>query len=321
MFFFLMFLGIFMVISSCSWLAMWIGLEINLLAIIPLMNNKFMQFTESSFKYFMTQALASSILLFSMILLTKYSMNIYFIMFNSAIFMKMGATPFHFWLPEVMEGLNWNMNYLLMTMQKIAPFNMIFMNNTLFLYLIIIFSMLTSGILGINQISLKKIMAYSSINHIGWMLASLLTSKLIWMFYFLTYSLINLNLVMIFKKFNIFSLIQMFNIFNQNFFMKLIYIFNFFSLAGLPPFLGFLPKWLTIQFLLPNFIMLSIFMVMLTLMTMFFYLKFSLPFFLINFMKTNYKMNFQMKKNFSIYLINTLSLILLIIISMLTNFL
>nr|AML26246.1 NADH dehydrogenase subunit 2 [Leiodidae sp. BMNH 1274323] len=322
MFFLMMLLGIFIVISSSSWMGMWIGLEINLLAIIPLMNNmKYMQFSEASFKYFITQALASSIFLISVIFLTKFFNMSFLLMFNSSILLKMGAAPFHFWLPEIMEGLNWNLNYLLMTIQKIAPFNMIIMNNSLFFLLIIIYGMLISGIMGMNQISMKKIMAYSSINHISWMLASLFSLKLIWLYYFLTYSLINFNLLMIFKKFKIFNLNQLFNIFNQNFLMKLIYLLNFFSLAGLPPFLGFLPKWLTIQFMVPNFFWLSMIMVILTLMTIFFYLKFSLPFLLLNFEKTNFKLNFSKANFFLIYFTNSMSLISLIFLTFLINFL
>nr|AML26265.1 NADH dehydrogenase subunit 2 [Leiodidae sp. BMNH 1274324] len=322
MFFLMMLLGIFIVISSSSWMGMWIGLEINLLAIIPLMNNKkFMQLSEASFKYFITQALASSIFLISMIFLTKILNMPFMLMFNSSILLKMGAAPFHFWLPEIMEGLNWNLNYLLMTIQKIAPFNMVIINNSTFFMLIIIYGMLMSGILGMNQISMKKIMAYSSINHISWMLASLFSFKMIWLYYFITYSLINLNLLMIFKKFKILNLSQMFNILNQNFLLKLIYVLNFLSLAGLPPFLGFLPKWLTIQFMVTNFFYTSMIMVILTLMTMFFYLKFSLPFLLLNFEKTNFKLSFSKSNFFLVYFINLLTLISFIMVTFLINFL
>jgi NADH-ubiquinone oxidoreductase chain 2 len=90
------------------------GLEINLLSFIPLSiksNNLFT--SESLLKYFLTQALASCVLLFSIILFNffiefneKINFLMIFILFNASLIMKRGVAPFHFWFPNVIEGLN-----------------------------------------------------------------------------------------------------------------------------------------------------------------------------------------------------------------------
>nr|AML26369.1 NADH dehydrogenase subunit 2 [Erotylidae sp. BMNH 1274391] len=277
-------LGTLMAISSFSWFSMWMGLEINLLSIIPLMNSKINIYpSEASIKYFITQTIASSLILMSIIfnlnilefIPQNFSMFL-MIMMNSGFFMKMGAAPFHFWFPEVMEGLNWNLCLIMLTWQKIAPM-ILLMNNlklNLFIILIIIYSSLIGGTQGLNQISLRKILAYSSINHISWMLASMLFSQFTWLIYFTTYALITMNMILLLSKLNIFYLKQLLNSMNQKKSIKIFFSLNFLSLGGLPPFLGFLPKWLTINFLIENNLyILAAILIISTLLTLFFYLR------------------------------------------------
>nr|UUL71574.1 NADH dehydrogenase subunit 2 [Aromia bungii] len=277
-------MGTLVAVSSYSWLSMWMGLEINLLSIIPILSNsKSMLSSESALKYFITQAMASSILLFSIIMMMNsndflpQNFNYLFSMImNSALLTKVGAAPFHIWFPEVMEGLSWMNCLIMLTWQKVAPMIILMYNSKMitFLSLIIIISSLIGGIMGINQISLRKIMAYSSINHIGWMIAGMVSSINIWTIYFLIYSLISINIILIFNKLNIFFLKQMFSSSNPNKTMKFFLIMNFLSLGGLPPFLGFLPKWLTVNNLvINNFFFLSSCLIILTLITLFFYLR------------------------------------------------
>nr|APX39862.1 NADH dehydrogenase subunit 2 [Psylliodes cupreus] len=330
LFFNTMMFGTLISISAYSWFAMWIGLEINLLSIIPLFkSHKNYYPAEATLKYFITQSLASTIILFSII----FSMNLsefvpqnfnYWMMMilNSALLMKLGAAPFHSWFPEVAEGLNWLNNLILMTWQKLAPSILIMynMNMMVFFSLIIIASSIVGGIYGINQISLRKILAYSSINHIAWMLASMLNNKMIWLIYFIVYSLISLNIILIFYFLNIFYLNQLFNSMNSNKLYKMLFIMNFFSLGGLPPFLGFLPKWLVINFLINNnFYTLSLILVIFTLMTLFFYIR-------ITFSTLMFKMNenlikFSKFNNFIWILINIFVLMSLIICTMIFNLL
>nr|YP_010729345.1 NADH dehydrogenase subunit 2 [Sternolophus rufipes]WED07050.1 NADH dehydrogenase subunit 2 [Sternolophus rufipes] len=312
-------------VSSQTWLGMWIGLEINLLSIIPLMNNsKNMMATEASIKYFITQALASSILLFSIVLMSQFMLtpqqDKISLIFSSAMLTKTGAAPFHFWFPEVIEGLNWMNSLLLLTWQKIAPMIMLMYNpNLLFFTFIIICCMMISGIMGVNQISLRKILAYSSINHIGWMIAALMFLETSWMIYFIIYSIITINIVMIFNKLNISYLKQLFTSMNSNFTMKMLFILNFMSLGGLPPFLGFMPKWITIQILtMNNAFMLAFIMIMLTLFTLFFYMRITFSTILLTSNEIKF-IKLPTQKNFSIFLFNTMSILGLIYCTTLFN--
>nr|QAY82029.1 NADH dehydrogenase subunit 2 [Syphrea sp. REN-2018] len=283
LFFITLILGSLITISAYSWFSMWIGLEINLLSIIPLMkssNNLYP--TEAMIKYFTMQALASSLILFSVIsslnlseFLPQHFIDTMMMTLNSAIFIKLGAAPFHAWFPEVSEGLNWLNNLIIYTWQKLAPMILLMYNiNLTFYSIIIIFSSLVGSLLGFNQISMRKILAYSSINHIAWMLASLLNFKILWSIYFFIYSIINGSIIMVMSQLNIFFSSQLTMSLNSNKLLKIFLMMNFFSLGGLPPFLGFLPKWLIIENLINSkFYMLSIILILLTLITLYFYLR------------------------------------------------
>nr|QNP10123.1 NADH dehydrogenase subunit 2 [Ochthebius paradoxus] len=314
-------------ISSYSWLGMWMGLEVNLLSIIPLFSNtKNMMNNEAALKYFITQALASTIMLFSIILLSSNFIdsweNNFNLMFNSSLMTKMGAAPFHFWFPEVIEGLNWMNCLLLLTWQKMAPMIIVLYNNKMIIFMsvIILFSMLISGFMGINQTSLRKIMAYSSINHIGWMLSSMLFMETIWMLYFFIYFMITLNITIIFYMFNIFYMKQLFICLNKNNSFKMLFILNFLSLGGLPPFLGFLPKWMTIQMLIENnMYMISMIMVLMTLFTLYFYIRITFSTLMINMNELNYYFQKSIK-NSKLIFINILTLFGLLMITVIFNF-
>nr|QNG56353.1 NADH dehydrogenase subunit 2 [Phalacridae gen. sp. MJ-2020] len=278
-----MIFGSLLAISSYSWFSMWLGLEINLLSIIPLFNSYKNYFpSESALKYFITQSMASTIILFSILNFTNKMEFLYFndlfnqLSFNSAILMKLGAAPFHFWFPEIMEGLNWLNNLILLTWQKLAPLVIVSYNieKSMFFMFVIICSSLIGGMLGLNQISLRKIMAFSSINHISWMLSSMLISNNIWLIYFIIYTLITISIILIFNKLNIFYIFQLFNSNNQKKLINLMFMLIFLSLGGLPPFLGFFSKWIVIYgLILIKMYMISFLMIVLTLISLFFYLR------------------------------------------------
>nr|YP_010507207.1 NADH dehydrogenase subunit 2 [Amara ovata]UXF64358.1 NADH dehydrogenase subunit 2 [Amara ovata] len=285
MFILTLFMSTMISVSSYTWLGTWMGLEINLLSFIPLLKIKNNPYSsESSIKYFLVQALASTIFLFSiiMIMMTKNlisdNLNInkfLMMMINSSLLMKMGAAPFHFWFPEIIEGMNWINSLILLTWQKIAP--MMLLSYTIkysnYIIFIIMMSTMIGSIGGLNQISLRKIMAYSSINHLGWMLSSFLYTEMIWLIYFIMYSFISFTLINMLNNFKIFYLKQMYSFMNKNLLIKFSLLLNLLSLGGLPPFLGFFPKWMLIQYLSNNYMYLLFFMIMMTLITLFFYLR------------------------------------------------
>nr|YP_010454730.1 NADH dehydrogenase subunit 2 [Heptagenia ngi]QZZ23906.1 NADH dehydrogenase subunit 2 [Heptagenia ngi] len=279
-------LGTLIAISSSSWLGAWVGLEINLLSFIPLMSDKTNQFsTEAALKYFLTQALASAILIFGAVCLglsTQFGSSYHFnsstlnILISATLLLKMGAAPFHFWFPGVMEGLNWINGLILMTWQKIAPLMLVsyVFNPSLISFGFIFMCALAGGLGGFNQTSLRKIMAYSSINHLGWMLAATLLGASYWITYFLFYSFLSSCVVLLFNLFNLSHINQVFSLPVSNPVFKMALFCNLLSLGGLPPFLGFLPKWIIIQGMVAagyNF-MITI-MVLLTLIALYFYMR------------------------------------------------
>lgn len=234
-----------------------------------------------------------------------------------SLLIKIGSAPLHFWIPLVIEGLNWNNNYLLITWQKLGPLVLITNNLSYsFLRIFIILSSSIRSFIGLNQTSLKKIITYSSINQIRWLILSLCISKYLIKIYFLFYFLILLNIIIIFNKFNLYYLNQLFNIkiYKKS---NVLFIFSsILSMGGLPPFLGFYPKILII-INFNNSILLFL-LIMFTLIILFFYLRLAYFIILIDRLKIN-----KLKPQSNIKLIFYLSFLtnyFLLIIILFLNF-
>nr|YP_010049523.1 NADH dehydrogenase subunit 2 [Mirocaris indica]QPL15858.1 NADH dehydrogenase subunit 2 [Mirocaris indica] len=281
LFFFSLILGTLITFSSSSWFTAWLGLELNLLSFIPIISSKFNQYSsEASLKYFLIQALGSAIILASApsFLLFEWSPNM---LICSALLLKMGAAPVHFWFPAVMEGINWPQCIILMTIQKIAPMLMLSYTYSTLTLSIIFFASITSSLVGsisgLNQTLMRKIMAYSSINHMAWMLAAIHLSEIMWMTYFLVYALISSSIALIMHSQQIYHFNQLSSHNFKTSATKLITFISFLSLGGLPPFLGFIPKWLVIQELSNSkaFVWL-LFLLISALITLFYYLRVTL---------------------------------------------
>nr|YP_010417544.1 NADH dehydrogenase subunit 2 [Junonia intermedia]USF17612.1 NADH dehydrogenase subunit 2 [Junonia intermedia] len=307
-FLFIVFFSTLISISSNSWLGCWIGLEINLLSFIPLMSNpNNLLNSEASLKYFLTQSIASinflfSILLNLLLLKNFFINNIMSILINSSLLMKMGSIPFHFWFPNIMEGLSWFNCFILMTWQKISPMILLsYYMNLKFLFLVMIFNVLIGTISSFNQTSLRKLMAFSSINNLGWMLSALTISENLWMLYFLLYSLFTFIMCFLFYIINVFYINQLFNL-NLNFMIKFSILINFLSLGGLPPFLGFFPKWMIINYLLiNNLFIISFIFTMSSLIMLFIYIRIIYSSFMFYSIKLKWYKIF-IKNNFMIFI-------------------
>lgn len=322
--------GTLLAISSNSWLGVWIGLEINLLSFIPLISdNKNLISTESSLKYFLTQAIASAVLLLAILILFIYQNSLIIIrifnnyealLISSALFLKIGAAPFHFWLPTIIEGLSWTNNLILITWQKIAPIVVIsYRINYNYFIIVIVLCIIIGSLGGLNQTSLRKIIAFSSINHLGWILSSLLFNLSLWWNYFIIYIFLSIRLVFIFNIFQLFYINQSFSTNINSPVIKFIIFTNLLSLGGLPPFLGFIPKWLIIQNLINtnNYFLITIILVF-TLITLFFYIRITFSAFIFNYSTNfwNIKITSFIKYKWILYLFSTISIFGLIIISL-----
>nr|UGN61758.1 NADH dehydrogenase subunit 2 [Cryptocercus sp. 1 ZQW-2021c] len=324
--------GILISISSNSWIGAWMGLEINLMSFIPLMsNNKNIYTTESSLKYFIIQAMSSSFLLF--IIMMKVMMEEMFTMENDNISMmiimtplllKSGAAPFHWWFPSVMEGMSWMNCLLLMTTQKVAPMMLIsyMMKMNTFSSIIILTSTIVGAIGGLNQLSIRKILTYSSINHTGWMLAALMINENMWIMYFLIYSMLTMTIVMIIKPFNTSFINQTLLMNKEMNMMKFMMFTTLLSMGGLPPFLGFLPKWIIIQMMIINNMnIIMTIMVVMSLMTLYFYLRISYSSFMMLHIEPKWNISYYKNNNFMVYTSTmfSMSMMSLMICTMMIN--
>nr|UPL65377.1 NADH dehydrogenase subunit 2 [Crompus oculatus] len=280
MFLIIMIFSSLFTISSSNWIGMWMGLEINLMAFIPVMASmKNKKSSQALIIYFFTQSIGSIMMLFSILMYSMINISPLMLMDYMKLFMttgliiKLGMAPFHNWLPEAMSNLNWEKNLLLMTWQKLAPMYMLsnMYMDKLFM-IIIISSAIVGAIGGLNYSSLRKIMAYSSINHMSWM-SMMMISQTQWIKYFIIYSIILIMLCSILKYYNILFINQI-NYKMKSNLEKITFSILMMSMGGLPPFLGFLPKWMVIQSMLINNMFLPMMiMIMMTLLTLFYYLR------------------------------------------------
>nr|YP_010735833.1 NADH dehydrogenase subunit 2 [Phytomastax pentaspinula]WEL32808.1 NADH dehydrogenase subunit 2 [Phytomastax pentaspinula] len=279
-------MGSMISLSSYSWMGVWMGLEINMLAFMPLLSkqhNKLMN--ETSIKYFIIQALASSMLMMSIILI-QMKMTMYWVMndmmtlmISLSLMLKIGVAPIHYWLPEVMGETNWMNCLMLMTWQKLAPMTVMsyYIKTNVIIMLMVIMSAIIGSLGGLNQSSLRKIMAYSSINHMGWMISTMMISETLWELYFMIYSTLSILTIMMMNQNKLIWLNQMFNSNNNNNLNKYLIYMSMLSLGGLPPFLGFVPKWMAIQMMIENkMTFIVIILVMSSMITLYYYLRITL---------------------------------------------
>nr|ALS46293.1 NADH dehydrogenase subunit 2 [Glycinde armigera] len=276
-------LGSIMSISSNHWIFMWMGLEINLLSFIPLVfSSSSNQESEASVKYFLVQATGSSLLLLGS--LSYYfntnlliSSSTFFIILSVGLMMKMGVAPFHFWLPQVMSSISWFSCMCLATWQKVAPLLIInklyMMEQNKMIMSISLLSVIMGGIGGLNQTQLRPLLAYSSISHLGWMLMGAFLSTPMMIMYFLIYSITTLSIMWILMKMQK-SNNSVASLNSNSLPLLTLLMILFLSLGGLPPLLGFLPKWGMIQIMsFHNMLLMGILMLSFSLLNLFYYMN------------------------------------------------
>nr|YP_001096029.1 NADH dehydrogenase subunit 2 [Procyon lotor]BAF49004.1 NADH dehydrogenase subunit 2 [Procyon lotor] len=280
--------GTMMVLISSHWLMVWIGFEMNMLAIIPILMKKFNpRAMEASTKYFLTQATASMILMLSItmnLMLTgqwtvlSNNNQITANMMTIALSMKLGMSPFHFWVPEVTQGISLSSGMILLTWQKIAPLSILYQIspsiNPDLLAIMAIMSILIGGWGGLNQTQLRKILAYSSIAHMGWMAAVTTYNPTLMMLNLTIYIMITLGTFMLFTMNSSTTTLSLSHMWNKFPLITSLVLTLMMSLGGLPPLSGFIPKWLIIQELTKNdMIIMPTLMAMMALLNLYFYMR------------------------------------------------
>nr|YP_008080445.1 NADH dehydrogenase subunit 2 [Chikila fulleri]ADR03257.1 NADH dehydrogenase subunit 2 [Chikila fulleri] len=281
--------GTTITLSSSHWLLAWIGLEINTLAIIPLMiNQHHPRATEATTKYFLTQAAASTLLLFTTMMNAwttgeweiKEMQQLPSNMMTIALAMKLGLAPLHFWLPDVLQGLNLTTGLILSTWQKLAPMALIYiMYSSLNPYLMTTMAMISTmigGWGGLNQTQLRKMMAYSSIAHLGWMMIIMISSPYLAMLNFTIYLIMTTAMFMMMKYMNSTKINQLSTSWTKTPMLATTSSLALLSLGGLPPTTGFIPKWLILNELTKQYTTtIATIMALLALLSLFFYLRLS----------------------------------------------
>nr|ABD64037.1 NADH dehydrogenase subunit 2 [Pycnonotus erythropthalmos]QDJ94362.1 NADH dehydrogenase subunit 2 [Pycnonotus erythropthalmos] len=281
-------LGTTITISSNHWIMAWAGLEINTLAILPMISKSHHpRAIEAATKYFLTQATASALVLFSSMTnawytgqwdITQLTHPMSCLILTSAIAMKLGLVPFHFWFPEVLQGSPLMTGLLLSTMMKFPPITLLFMtspslNSTLLTYMAI-FSAALGGWMGLNQTQIRKILAFSSISHLGWMAIIITYNPKLTLLNFYLYALMTTAVFMTLNSIKVSKLSTLMTAWTKIPSLNAMLFLTMLSLAGLPPLTGFLPKWLIIQELTKQDMAIAATTIsLLSLLSLFFYLR------------------------------------------------
>lgn len=245
-------------------------------------------------KYFVLGALASGLLLYGISIIYGISGTLdlqeinNYILFNSerlpmlvyglvfiivAIAFKLGAVPFHMWIPDVYQGAPTSVTLFISSAPKIAAFAMTirFVNDAFMhltpewqgmLIILSILSMAMGNIIAIAQSNIKRMLAYSTIAHIGFLLLGIISSQSVSatgitgfadaLFYVVTYALMSIGafgfvILMGRKGHEADNLDDYKGLADKNPWFALIMLIFMFSLAGVPPFVGFWAKWFVLK--------------------------------------------------------------------------
>nr|YP_010272381.1 NADH dehydrogenase subunit 2 [Phlogothamnus polymaculatus]UKE80378.1 NADH dehydrogenase subunit 2 [Phlogothamnus polymaculatus] len=267
-----MMIGVIMTICSNNWISMWMGLEMSLLSFIPFMQTSKTISSESMIKYFIMQSVASTMMLLSVaIMLIGVSMMAEMIL-TIAMLIKIGAVPFHNWVLMIIETLSYYTMLTLLTVIKIPPLTILYQINSKMLNIPIMMSMLISSIACLNQSSMRKTLAYSSIYNMAMMLL-VINSFSMTMTYMIIYSTMLVLLVSMVTTLKINFINQLiFNEYDST--VKINLWINMLSMSGFPPMIGFLGKIIILQAMILNMeILLTIVLVLTSMLVIMFYTR------------------------------------------------
>nr|AHY87081.1 NADH dehydrogenase subunit 2 [Glaucidium radiatum] len=281
-------LGTIITTTSNHWVMAWVGLEINTLAIIPLISKTHHpRAIEATIKYFLVQATASTLLLFSSMAnawssgqwdITLMTHPAPCLLMTTAMAMKLGLAPFHFWYPEVLQGTPITTALLLSTLMKLPPLILLIMTshslNPTMLTLLAISSAALGGWMGLNQTQTRKILAFSSISHLGWMTIIILYQPKLTTLTFYLYTMMTAAVFLALNTTKALNLSTLMISWTKTPILNTTFTLTLLSLAGLPPLTGFFPKWLIIQELTKQELTpTAVLITTLSLLSLFFYLR------------------------------------------------
>nr|QDF58652.1 NADH dehydrogenase subunit 2 [Haemaphysalis longicornis]UKG19634.1 NADH dehydrogenase subunit 2 [Haemaphysalis longicornis]UKG19647.1 NADH dehydrogenase subunit 2 [Haemaphysalis longicornis]UKG19660.1 NADH dehydrogenase subunit 2 [Haemaphysalis longicornis]UKG19673.1 NADH dehydrogenase subunit 2 [Haemaphysalis longicornis] len=285
-----MMLTIIISISSKSWFIFWLMMEMNMMMFIPILKENKMENCNSMITYFIIQSF-SSIMFFmaSSMTIMNFSM-INETLINIALMIKLAMIPFHSWLMLISETLEYNSFMIILTIQKLIPLFILSQMKSKITFFISILSVIMSVVMIFNLKLFKKILIFSSISHLSWMIIMMYSSSNFWMSYMTIYFIMIFSIIKILKKNNINSLDNMMNmkLLNND---KISMIMLLMSLGGMPPFMGFVIKFVAITIIIKYSIITMIILILSSLVNIFIYIRMITPA-LVTFNKLNINLNF-----------------------------
>ncbi len=278
-------LGILVLVSAGNFISLYLGLELMSLPIYAMvaLERERSRCLEAAMKYFVMGSLASGLLLYglSMLFGVTHSLDITAVaqaltqdaaesklamlatvLVVAGVAFKFGAAPFHFWVPDVYEGAPSSVTLFISTAPKLAAFGLsirllvdampsLHIEWQQLLVVISIASMAIGNIVAIAQTSIRRMLAYSSIAHMGYMLLGLATGTssgyAAAMFYIVSYSLMSLaafGLIVLMSKegYEPDNINDFAGLNSRNPWLAFIWLLTLFSMAGIPPLVGFIAK-------------------------------------------------------------------------------
>ena len=307
-------LGMFFMVSSNDLILFYLGLELQSLAlyILASIDRDNLRSTESGIKYFVLSALSSGLLLYGCSLLYGFTGSTNFEYISSqldkentgAVFamvfilvglaFKVSAVPFHMWTPDVYEGAPTSITSYFAVVPKVAglallikfmfiPFSNILLEWQTIIIFISIASMILGAVAAMIQKNLKRLLAYSSIGHIGYALAGVATGAISGYESAIVY--ISIYVIMNIGAFSCLYLLKKDGKYKENIsdlsgiskkhpLLAISLLIILFSLAGVPPLGGFFAKFYVFVAVLENkMYALAIIGLLTTVMSAFYYLK------------------------------------------------
>lgn len=320
-------LGTLLMVSSLNFLVLYIGLELlslALYALIALQRNS-IEASEAGLKYFVLGSLASGMLLFGISLIYGATGSIdlvrimevtgganpynHILLLLGIIFVvvgicfKFGAVPFHMWIPDVYQGAPTSVTILVGSAPKIASvvfayrilaeaLGIEFSNWQLMLQIIAVASIFLGNVTAIMQTNIKRMLGYSTISHMGFVLLGLSANSYPFnsslsatqgfssaMFYAITYiamALVAFGVIIAVstKKHECNDIADLSGLNDDHPILACLMSLAMFSMAGIPPLMGFYAKFYVVKSLLAiGYVWISVFAIIMSLIAAYYYLR------------------------------------------------
>lgn len=310
-------LGMMVMVSSHSLLTIYLGLELLSLSLYAMVaiHRESQVASEAAMKYFVLGALASGMLLYGISILygvtgtfefselsrqiaAQSDQHIYMVFalvfIIVGIAFKLGAVPFHMWIPDVYHGAPTAVTLFISSAPKIAAFAMairlltngmqpLLIDWQQMLIILAVLSMATGNIIAIAQSNIKRMLAYSTIAHIGFLLLGILSGTeegyASGMFYVITYAIMSTGsfgmIILLSRKgFESDRLEDFKGLAEKSPWYAFIVLILMFSLAGVPPFVGFWAKWFVLkEVIAAGFVWLAALAVLFSIIGAYYYLR------------------------------------------------